>query len=91
MFSCGSESGAGCACSDGVLRFLASPRFSASTVQAYKAALKVFFSWCVRSGVVCPDEQVIVHYRQWLLGRYRLTTAQSYFAVVKVFFSWSGR
>ena len=91
MFSDCSVFGAGDSCSVWVLRFLSSPRFSASTVLAYQAALKAFLGWCGRSGVVCPDERAIVRYRAWLLERYKLSTAQSYFAVVKVFFSWLGR
>ena len=83
--------GANDVCSDWIVRFLMSPKFSKATVAAYRAALRVFFSWCEDSHIVYPDEQAIVHFKEWLLERYKLTTAQSYFAVVKLFFSWLGR
>ena len=63
----------------------ASPR----TVETYSKAIKQFFIYLQGKGIMQPQREDIVAYREHLSKDHKPTTVQSYLAAVKLFFQWA--
>ena len=75
--------------SDLYLRFVAFIDAKPKTIETYKRALRQMFKYFSDNGIINPQREDILSYRDYLKADHKPTTVQNYITATRLFFQWT--
>lgn len=64
---------------------------SEDSLKTYKKAYKSFYSYLKDAGIINPQGDDVINYREYLLGGHKAATVELYLTALRVFFKWADR
>lgn len=58
------------------------------SVETYKKAIRVFFTWLNEEGIQNPTREDVLNFKAYMMNSHKPSTTQTYIVAVKLFFAW---